>query len=130
MTWIFGKLINRKLTTSHSNTNIEFTIFNYVTKNNYSPFNLQFSGMRYVMPYFIKESWWCCCQGVSYSQKFCSKHGFPNLANSRTSQFIFSKHLMKHQNVKVVKLKFKSKESNKIKHKNNVVLKENKKKNH
>ena len=27
-------------------------------------------------------------QGVSYSQKFCSKHGFFNLANSKTSQFM------------------------------------------
>ena len=30
-------------------------------------------------------------QGVSYSQKFRGKRGFPNLSNSRTSQFMFSK---------------------------------------
>ena len=27
-------------------------------------------------------------QGVSYNKKLCGKHGFPNLANSRTSQFV------------------------------------------
>ena len=27
-------------------------------------------------------------QGVSYSKKFCSKHGFLYLANNKTSQFV------------------------------------------
>ena len=39
-------------------------------------------------------------QGVSYSQKFCGKRGFPNLANGRTSQFMFPKYLIDYQNVK------------------------------
>ena len=42
-------------------------------------------------------------QGVSYHQKFSNKRGFPNLTNSRTSQFMFLKYLMEYQNVKVVK---------------------------
>ena len=31
-------------------------------------------------------------QGVSYSQKFRGKRSFPNLVNTRTSQFIFPKY--------------------------------------
>ena len=56
-------------------------------------------------------------QGVSYSQKLHSKHSLPNLANSRTSQFMFPKYLIEYQIVKLVKSKFKSKKSNKNKHK-------------
>ena len=41
------------------------------------------------------------CQSVSYSQKFCSKGGFPDLANNRTSQFRFPKYLIEYQNVKI-----------------------------
>ena len=55
------------------------------------------------------------------------KHGFPNQANSVTSQFMFPKYLMEYQNVKIKKSKFKSEKSNK-KHKSNVILKENEKK--
>ena len=40
-------------------------------------------------------------QGVSYSQKFCSKCSFPKMANSRTSQFMFPKYLIEYQNVKI-----------------------------
>ena len=40
-------------------------------------------------------------EGVSYIQKFCGKHGFPNLANGRTSQFMCSKYLIEYQNIKV-----------------------------
>ena len=69
-------------------------------------------------------------QGVNCSQKFCGKHGFPNLANTRTSQFVFPKYLMEYQNVKKVKSKFKSEKCNKKKkqHKSDLVLKDNKKK--
>ena len=49
-----------------------------------------------------------CYQGVTYSKKFCGKRGFPNLANGRTLQFMFPKYLIEHQNVKIVKSKFKS----------------------
>ena len=69
-------------------------------------------------------------QGACYSEKFCGKRGFPNLANSRISQFMFPKYLMEYQNVKIVKSKFKSEKCDKNKHKRNVVLKENKKKRH
>ena len=69
-------------------------------------------------------------QGLNYSQKFRGKGGFPNQADSRTSQFIFPKYLMAYQNVKIMKLKLKSKKSSKNKHKSNVVLKDNKKKIH
>ena len=62
-------------------------------------------------------------QGVSYSQKVCGKHGFPNLANSKASQLMFPKHLIECQNKKIAKSKFKSEKSNKNKHKNNVVKK-------
>ena len=41
---------------------------------------------------------------------------------------MFPKYLIEYQNIKKVKSKFKSEKSNKIKHKCNVVLKENKKK--
>ena len=58
-------------------------------------------------------------QGVNYSQKICYKHGFPNLANSRISQFMFPKYLIEHQNVKIVKSKFKNEKSN---HKSKVAL--------
>ena len=54
-----------------------------------------------------------CFQGVSYSQKFRGKRGFSNLANSRTSQFMFPKYLIEYQNIKLVISKFKSKKSNK-----------------
>ena len=40
-------------------------------------------------------------QSVSYCQKFRDKRGFPNLANNRTSQFIFPKYLIDYQNVKI-----------------------------
>ena len=33
-------------------------------------------------------------QGVRYSQKFCSKHGFPYLPNGTISQFSFPKYLI------------------------------------
>ena len=33
-------------------------------------------------------------QGVSYSKKFLNKHGFPNLAKSKSAQFMFSKYLI------------------------------------
>ena len=58
-------------------------------------------------------------QGVSYSQKFRGKRTFPSLANIRTSEFMFPKCLIKYQNVKTVKSKFKEKTP-----KNNAVLKE------
>ena len=51
-------------------------------------------------------------QGFGYNQKFHDKRGFCNLANSRTSQFMFSKYLTEYQNVKIVKSKFKSEKSN------------------
>ena len=72
---------------------------------------------------------WCgqLTQGVSFSQKFWGKCDNLNLVNGRTSQFMFPKNL-EYENVKRVKTKFKSEKSNKNKHKNNVVLKENKKK--
>ena len=57
--------------------------------------------------------------GVSCSQKFCSKCGFPNLVNSRTSQFMFPKHLIEYQNLNIKKLKFESEKSSKNKHKSN-----------
>ena len=41
------------------------------------------------------------CQGVSYSQKFCSKCSFPNLVNNRTSQFMFLKYCTEYQNAKI-----------------------------
>ena len=44
------------------------------------------------------QGWW---HGVSYSQKFYSKHNFPNLTNSKTSPFMLPKYLVKYQNVKV-----------------------------
>ena len=69
-------------------------------------------------------------QGASFSQKLCGKHGFLNSANSRTSQFMFPKYLIEHQNVKIVKSKYKSEKCDKDKYKSNVVLKENKKKRH
>ena len=47
-------------------------------------------------------------QGVSYSKKLCSKHGFPYLANGSTSQFMFSKYLVEYQNVEIVKSKLES----------------------
>ena len=40
-------------------------------------------------------------QGVSYSKKFHVKHGFPNLANGRASQFMFPKYLIEYRNVKI-----------------------------
>ena len=43
-------------------------------------------------------------QSVSYSQKFRGKRSFPNLANIRTSQFMFLKYLTEYQNVKIVNL--------------------------
>ena len=67
-------------------------------------------------------------QGVSYSKKFLNKHGFPNLAKSKSAQFMFSKYLIEYQTVKIVKSKFKCEKSNKNKHKSNVVLKETEKK--
>ena len=66
-------------------------------------------------------------ENVSYNQKFFSNPSFPNLANSKASQFMFPKYLIDHQNVKIVKSKF-SKKSNKNKHKSNLVLKESEKK--
>ena len=56
-------------------------------------------------------------QGVSCSQKFRGRRGFPNLAN-RTSQFMFPKNLIEYQHVKLVISKFKNKISNKNKKKN------------
>ena len=47
-------------------------------------------------------------QGISYSQKFRGKRGFPNLAKGRTSQFMFPKYLIEYQNVKIGESKFKS----------------------
>ena len=41
---------------------------------------------------------------------------------SKTSQFMFPNYLMDYQNVKIVKTKFKSEKSNKVKHKIIVVL--------
>ena len=41
-------------------------------------------------------------QSVSYSQKFRGKRSFPNLADIRTSQFMFLKFLIEYQNVKIV----------------------------
>ena len=41
-------------------------------------------------------------QSVSYSQKFRGKRSFPNLADIRTSQFMFLKSLIEYQNVKIV----------------------------
>ena len=32
-------------------------------------------------------------EGANYSEKFRGKRGFPNLANSKTSQFMFPKYL-------------------------------------
>ena len=65
--------------------------------------------------------------GFGYNQKFHGKRGFCNLANSRTSQFMFSKYLIEYQNVKIVKSKFKSEKSNQ-KQTKATVLKENEKK--
>ena len=49
------------------------------------------------------------CQGVNYSQKFCSKCSFPNFFNNRTAQFMFPKYGIEYQNVKkIVKSNFKS----------------------
>ena len=48
---------------------------------------------------------------------------------SRTSEFMFPKYLIEFQNVEIVKSKFKSEKSKKNKHKSNVVLKVNVKKN-
>ena len=59
------------------------------------------------------------CQGVNYSQKFCSKCSFPHFFNNRTAQFMFPKYGIEYQNVKkIVKSNFKSEKSNKRKHKN------------
>ena len=52
-------------------------------------------------------------QGVSYTQKFRGKRGFPDLANGTTSQFMFRKYLIGYQNVKIVKSKFKGEKSRK-----------------
>ena len=60
--------------------------------------------------------------------KFRGKRGFPNLVNGRTSQFMFPKYLIEYQYVKIVKSNFEREKSNKMKHKSNVGLKENKKK--
>ena len=65
-----------------------------------------------------------------YSQIFHGKYDFPNLAITRTSQFMFPKYLIEYQNVKIVKSKVKSKKSNKSKHERNIVLKESRKKRH
>ena len=56
----------------------------------------------------IHDSWCVKCgqplwnyQGVSYSQNLCGNHKFLNLANSRTSQFMFPKYLIDYQNAEV-----------------------------
>ena len=40
-------------------------------------------------------------QGVNCSQKLYGKHSFPNLANSRASQFMFPKYLIEYRAVKI-----------------------------
>ena len=40
-------------------------------------------------------------QGVSYSQKLCSKSSFPSLVKNRTSQFVFRKYWTEYKNVKI-----------------------------
>ena len=67
-------------------------------------------------------------QGVTYSPKFWSQHGFSKLANGKTCQLMFLKYLIEYQNAKVMKWKFKIEKSNKNKHNRNVASKENKKK--
>ena len=71
------------------------------------------------------------CQGVNYSQKFCSKCSFPNFFNNRTAQFMFPKYGIEYQNVEVdsknqnLKVRKVTKANIKI-----VVLKEHKKNRH
>ena len=66
--------------------------------------------------------------GVSYSQTFRGKRGFPKFTNSRASQSMLPKYFREYQNVKIVKSKFESEKSSKNKHKINLVLKESMKK--
>ena len=61
-------------------------------------------------------------------QKFCSKCGFPNLVNGKTSKFMFPKYLIEYQNIKIVKSKSKMEKCKMNKHKSNTFLKENEKK--
>ena len=65
-------------------------------------------------------------QGVSYSKKFCGKHGFPNLANSRLPN-LFPKYVIEYQNVKIMNSKFKNEKNKKNKHINKDLKKTRKK---
>ena len=68
-------------------------------------------------------------QGVSYSQKFRSKCGFPNLAMVELPN-LRSQIINRVPKCKNNESKFKSEKSKKNKHKRNVVLKENKTERH
>ena len=62
----------------------------------------------------------CLNQGVSYSQKFRSERGFPNLANIRNFPIYVSQILIEYRKVKILKSELKTEKSKKNKHKNNV----------
>ena len=79
-------------------------------------------------PFKIWSNMVCLNQGVSYSQKFRSERGFPNLANIRNFPIYVSQILIEYRKVKILKSELKTEKSKKNKHKNNVAWKENKKK--